>query len=74
MNQERKETLRDIYHILIDAIERLDELKADEEESLSDLDDGSKEYDTAEEIIDHLGGAIDYLDDTLSCIEKALSN
>ena len=74
MNQERKKTLQDIYKNLIDEIERLDQLKADEEESLSDLDEGSKEYDTAEEIIDHLGGAIDSLDDTLSCIEKALSN
>ena len=74
MNQERKKTLQDIYKNLIDEIERLDQLKADEEESLGDLDEGSKEYDTAEEIIDHLGGAIDALDDTLSCIEKALSN
>ena len=74
MNQERKKTLQDIYKNLIDEIERLDQLKADEEESLGDLDEGSKEYDTAEEIIDHLGGAIDSLDDTLSCIEKALSN
>ena len=74
MNQERKKTLQDIYKNLIDEIERLDQLKADEEESLSDLDEGSKEYDTVEEIIDHLGGAIDSLDDTLSCIEKALSN
>ena len=74
MNQERKKTLQDIYKNLIDEIERLDQLKADEEESLGDLDEGSKEYDTAEEIIDNLGGAIDSLDDTLSCIEKALSN
>ena len=73
MNQERKKTLQEIYAILIDQIERLDELKAAEVESLDDLSEGSKEYETTEEIIDHLGAAIDSLDDTLGSIEKALS-
>ena len=73
MNQERKKTLQEISAILIDQIERLDELKAAEEESLDDLSEGSKEYETTEEIIDRLGAAIDSLDDTLGSIEKALS-
>lgn len=74
MNNLRRKTLQDLYDIIANAKDNLDEVRDEEEcykDNMPENLQGSERYERAEEAIDALESAISSLEDALDSIEEA---
>lgn len=74
MNNLRRKTLQNLYDIIANAKDNLDEVRDEEEcykDNMPENLQGSERYERAEETIDALESAISSLEDALDSIEEA---
>lgn len=74
MNNLRRKTLQNLYDIIANAKDNLDEVRDEEEcykDNMPENLQGSERYEHAEEAIDALESAISSLEDALDSIEEA---
>lgn len=74
MNNLRRKTLQNLYDIIANAKDNLDEVRDEEEcykDNMPENLQGSERYERAEEAIDALESAISSLEDALDSIEEA---
>lgn len=74
MNKVRRKTLQDLYDIIADAKDNLDEVRGEEEEYKDNMPEnlqGSERYERAEAAVSALESAISSLEEALGYIEEA---
>lgn len=74
MNNLRRKTLQNLYDIIANAKDNLDEVRDEEEcykDNMPENLQGSERYERSEEAIDALESAISSLEDALDSIEEA---
>lgn len=75
MNKIRRKTLQELYDIITDAKDNLDEVRDEEDDYKENIPEnlqGSERYEIAEAAVDALNSAISSLEEALDSIEEAM--
>ena len=75
MNKIRRKTLQELYDIIADAKDNLDEVRDEEDDCKENIPEnlqGSERYEIAEAAVDALESAISSLEEALDSIEEAM--
>lgn len=74
MNNPRRKALQDLYNIILEAKEKLETVRDEEDEYKENIPEnlqGSERYERAEAAVDSLADAIYSLEEALDSIEEA---